>query len=343
MNKIDIDYINTKLIEKEDAPFKLSDLEYPEIITNGSYLLDSNGKPIGTKGDMYAKTIMDKILREGCYDENPRPVYETDGKKANTLSLNNKVLFQYDLSKGESPMITLRPIAVKKSIGEILWIYQDASTDLNLLKNKYGITWWDAWDLKDSEGKSLRNIGSVYGNTVADYDQMKNLIIGLKVEPDGRRHIIDLWQLDEFKRPHGLKPCAYQSVWNVRHGRDGVDYLDMKLIQRSSDFMVAGCINQMQYVALMQMVAQTTNYTPGEFTWDVENIQIYDRHIRQAVEQLNREPINCVDGEHKEPYLELNPDIKDFYDFTLDDIKVKNYPRELIKVKNKQQTFDKGI
>ena len=109
MSRIDIDYINTKLIEKEDAPFKLSDLEYPEIITNGSYLLDGDGKPIGTKGDMYAKTIMDKILREGCYDENPRPVYETDGKKANTLSLNNKVLFQYDLSKGESPMITLRP------------------------------------------------------------------------------------------------------------------------------------------------------------------------------------------------------------------------------------------
>lgn len=343
MSKIDINYINTKLIEKGDSPLKLKDLDYPEIITDGSHLLNEHGQVIGTKGDMYAKVIMDKLLKEGCYDNDPRPKYESDGKPANTLSLNNKVLFQYDISKGESPMITLRPIAVKKSIGEILWIYQDVSTDLDLLKSKYGITWWDEWDLKDSNGNPLRNIGSVYGNTVADYNQMNNLLNSLINDPDSRRHIIDLWQLEEFKKPHGLKPCAYQSVWNVRHGRDGIDYLDMKLIQRSSDFMVAGCINQMQYLALMQMVAQVTGYTPGEFTWDVQNIQIYDRHIKQAVEQLNREPISCSEDGITEPYLEINKNIKDFYDFTVDDIKVRNYPRELIKVKNKQQIFDKGI
>ncbi len=343
MMKIDVDYINTKLLEKGDRPFKLSELSYPEVKTNGRYLLDSQGRAIGTKGDMYTKVIIDQILKEGCYDDDPRPKYESDGKPANTLSLNNRAFFSYDISKGESPMITLRPIAVKKSIGEVLWIYQDASTDLDLLKEKYGVTWWDLWDLKDENGHFLRDLGSTYGRIIFNHDQVFRLIEDLKEIPDSRRHIIDMWQFEDFKKPHGLKPCAYSSVWNVRHGRDGVDYLDMKLIQRSSDFIVAGCINQMQYLALMMMVAQATGYQPGVFTWDVENIQIYDRHISQAIELLRREPVNCVDKLSREPYLKLNPEIDNFYNFSLDDIKVKNYPRELIKTKNPQMTFDKGV
>ncbi len=343
MKNIDVDYINTKLLEKGDSLFKLADLEYPCVKTDGVHLLDRDGKPVGTKGDMYAKVMMDKLLREGCYDINPRPKYETDFKPANTLSLNNPGLFTYDISKGESPMITLRPIAVKKSIGEVLWIYQDATTNLDVLKDKYGVTWWDEWDLKGDDGIYLRDIGSTYGSIISHYKQMDKLISDLKENPDSRRHIIDMWQLEDFKKPHGLKPCAYSTVWNVRHGRDGVDYLDMKLIQRSSDFLVAGCINQMQYLALMQMVAQSTGYKPGTFSWDLQNVQIYDRHIAQAVEQLRRDPINCFDGVHQEPYLELNPNICDFYDFTVDDISVKNYPRQLIKTINPQQKFDKGI
>ena len=341
--KIDINYINTKLIEKNDQPLKAKDLWYKKFKTNGTYLLDDFGNPIGTKGDMYQKILLEKILLEGCYDENPRPVYETDLKKANTLSINNPFLLTYDLTKGESPMITLRPIAIKSAIGEILWIYQDASTSLDLLKEKYNISWWDEWDLKDKKGNYLRDIGFTYGKIIANYDQVRKLITDLKLNPDSRRHIIDMWQLEEFKKPHGLKPCAYQTIWNVRHGRDEIDYLDMKLIQRSSDFLVAGCINQMQYLAFMQMIAQTTNLKPGIFVFDVQNIQIYDRHIKQAVEQLRRTPINCNDGTYHEPYLELNPLITDFYDFKLDDIKIKNYPKELIKKINPNQKFDKGI
>ena len=108
-------------------------------------------------------------------------------------------------------------------------------------------------------------------------------------------------------------------------------------------FLVAGCINQMQYVALMQMIAQATGYTPGKFSWDLQNVQIYDRHIAQAVEQLRRDPVNCFDGVHTEPYLELNPKVTDFFEFRPNDIRVRNYPRELIKKINPQQKFDKGI
>lgn len=332
---IDINYINKIAFQKAEKPYTLKDLEYKEIKHDGKYLLDVNGNQVGTKGDFYTKLLIEKILKEGTWDKNPRPKYE-DGTKAHTLSLNNEVFWKYDLTKGESPLITLRPIAIGKSIGEILWIYQDASTDLDVLKDKYGVTWWDAWDLTDENGNKERNIRNTYGTIINDYNQIENLLKNLKEDPDSRRHIIDMWQLEEFKKPHGLKPCAYSNVWNVRHGRDGKDYLDMKLIQRSSDFLVAGCINQMQYLSLLYMIADSTGYIPGTFTWDVENVQIYDRHIPQAIELLNREPINCT------PSIEITH--KDnFYDYTVDDIKIVNYPKKLIKEKNKQQIFEKGI
>ena len=222
-----------------------------------------------TKGDKYTKEILQRILDEGCLDKDPRPHY-ADGTPAHTLSVNHGMC-TYDLTKGESPLITLRPIAVKSSIGELLWIYQDESNDLNVLRDKYGVTWWDEWDIGN------RTIGAVYGETVRRHQLMKNLLKGLKENPDGRRHIINLWQEDDFKEPHGLKPCAFMTEWNVRHGKDGIDYLDMCLTQRSSDFATAGCINQVQYLVFLHLVARHLGLTPGRFTWFYNNIQIYDR------------------------------------------------------------------
>lgn len=283
---------------------------------------------VGTKGDQYTKEIIQKILEEGCLDKDPRPKY-SDGTPAHTLSFNHGMC-TYDLSKGESPLITLRPIAVKSSIGELLWIYQDASNDLEKLK-EYGVTWWDEWDIGN------RTIGSVYGETVRRHELVKNLIKGLTENPDGRRHIISLWQEDDFKEKHGLKPCAFMTIWNVRHGKDGVDYLDMCLVQRSSDFLTAGCINQVQYVIFQHLIARHIGMTPGKFTWFYDNIQIYDRHIEQAKEMLQREPVDCS------PKIWINPDKTDFYSFRPEDIKIVDYPREEIKEKNPQLKFDLGI
>ena len=282
-----------------------------------------------TKGDIYTKEIIRRILDEGTLDVNPRPKY-LDGTPAHTLSVNHGIC-TYDLSKGEFPIITLRPIAVKKAIGEILWIYQDASNNLDVLKDKYGVTWWDEWDLGD------RTIGACYGETVRRHNLMKDLLEGIKKDPDGRRHIINMWQVEDFKEPHGLKPCAFQTVWNVRHGKDGVTYLDMCLFQRSSDFLTAGCINQVQYTSLLYMVAAHFGYTPGRFTWMYDNIQIYDRHMEQAKIMLERESVEC------RPSIWVNPDIHNFYDFTLDDIKVVGYPTKEIKEKNPQLTFELGV
>ena len=282
-----------------------------------------------TKGDYYTKEIFTRILEEGTLDKYPRPKY-SDGVSAHTLSVNHGMC-TYDITKNESPMITLRPIAIKSAIGELLWIYQDESNNLDLLKEKYGVTWWDDWDLGN------RTIGTCYGETVKKHNLMEELLWGLKNDCDGRRHIINLWQNEDFKKPHGLKPCAFLTVWNVRHGNDGIDYLDMCLFQRSSDFATAGCINQMQYLVFLYMVSRHCGYTPGRFTWFYDNIQIYDRHINEVKEMLNREPIEC------NPKIILNEDKTNFYDFSQDDIYLEDYPKKLIRKKNPQLKFDLGI
>ena len=281
-----------------------------------------------TKGDVYFREIVERILSEGSMDVNPRPHY-SDGTPAHTLSIDH-VTCSYDLARGESPFITLRPIAIKSAIGELLWIYRDMSNDLDLLRDKYNITWWDEWDIGD------RTIGQCYGATVKKWNLTENLINDIKNDPDGRRHIISLWQEDDFRQKHGLKPCAYQTCWNVRHGRDEVDYLDMCLFQRSSDYLTAGCINQLQYTAFLIAMANHLDLKPGRFTWFVANVQIYDRHMEQAKEMLSRQSIEC------EPVITL-PAGKSFWELEVDDFKVEGYPRDMIKAQNPQLKFDLGI
>lgn len=281
-----------------------------------------------TKGDMYLKQFIKDVLDHGSYDQEPRPKY-VDGTTAHTYSINH-VFKTYDISKGESPLITLRPIALKSAIGELLWIYQDQSNDLNLLKEKYGVTWWDNWDIGD------RTIGSCYGYTVKRHNLINNLLDGLKNNPDGRRHIMELWQEDDFKEPHGLKPCYHETNFSVRYEGD-TTYLDMLLVSRSSDHLTAGCINEMQYLILQYLVARHVGMEVGRFSVIITNCQIYDRHIENAKIMLDRQPIPC------NPVIFLNPEKKNFFDFTVDDIKILYVPRDLIKEKNKQLKFELGI
>jgi thymidylate synthase len=344
-----------------------------------------------TKGDLYTKNLIKDILENGRLDNNPRPHYE-DGTSAHTLSVNHRML-TYDLNKGEFPLITLRPIATKSSIGELLWIYQDQTSNVYTLETKYGIRWWREWVINpfhydnagnlveganpnkeegfyyDCVGSKIKvgehtptaedktdidtngnivdyvrgniltpdaTIGSVYGYTISHYDLVNKLINGIKNDPDGRRHIINMWQEDMFKLPHGLKPCAFMTNWNVRHESDG-DYLDMALYQRSSDFLTAGSINQTQYVIFQYLIARHLGYKPGQFTWMVDNIQIYDRHVEQGKIMLERTPVECS------PKVWINPDKTDFFDMTVDDIKIIDYPLKEIKEVNPQLKFPIGI
>ena len=276
--------------------------------------------------DEYLKADIKNILTNGQKDENPRPKYE-DGTPAYTYFVTHNVR-TYDLSKGEFPITTLRPIAWKSAIKEVLWIYQDASNNLNVLENKYNIHWWNSWESQNFPG----TIGNRYGHTVARYDLMnKRVLEDIKNNPYGRYHIMNLWQEDELQSSDGLKPCAYETVWTVR-GK----YLDMFLNQRSGDMLVAsgaGNVNEVQYAALLMMVARDTGYEPGKFTHMVVNEQIYDRHIENAKELLNRNSDNS-----KVPMMKLNKNKTNFYDFTIDDFELVNY--EPVKPNLK---FDLGI
>lgn len=280
----------------------------------------AKGRDIINKADRYIEKEIRSILRYGFKDENPRPKY-ADGTPAHTLSLN-QIVRQYDLNYDEFPITTLRPIAWKSAIKEILWIYQDRSNDLNVLRDKYGIRYWDSWESKDEPG----TIGRRYGYVVRKYDLMNKLLDGLKNDPYGRRHIIDLYQYKELDESDGLHPCAFCSIWNVRKGLDGKIYLDMTLIQRSGDLMAASCagVNEIQYTALMMMVARHCGYKVGNFMHWVGNEQIYDRHIDQANEMLKRAK-TLKNVLRNEPRLILKSDKTNFYDFTIDDFEMVDY------------------
>ncbi|MBC2575873.1 thymidylate synthase [Peptostreptococcus canis] len=263
-----------------------------------------------TLADKNFKKLCTEILesKNNTLGEKVRPKY-ADGTPSHTFFIN-QVFERYDLSRGELPIVTLRQVAWKSGIKEILWIYQDQSNDLNLLKEKHGITWWDEWDIGD------RTIGQRYGATVKKYDLMNKLLENLKNQPYGRRHIINLYQEADLMSTKGLFPCAMETQWSVRDG-----YLDMTLIQRSSDVPVANAINKIQYVALQMMVARHIGLEPGVFCHYVNNAHIYDRHIEQVKEIISRN--SQKDSESVK--LVLNPEKTDFYSFTIEDFTLEGY------------------
>ena len=275
-----------------------------------------------TRADLLLKCDIQNIINNGTKDENPRPYY-ADGTPAHTYFVNH-VVRKYRLDKGEFPICTLRPIAWKSAIKEVLWIYQDKSNSLDVLENKYGIHWWREWESKDIPG----TIGVRYGETVRRHNLINNLLKDIKENPYGRRHIMSLWQEEDFKASDGLLPCAYETIWTVRG-----EYLDMALMQRSGDMLTAsgsGGVNEIQYAALLMMIAQATGYKPGVFTHFVANEHIYDRHIDSAKELLKRcENLKMDDTHYDYKFdtveMRFDPKSNNFYDFTIDDFELIGY------------------
>lgn len=276
-----------------------------------------------TRADRYMDHDIRHILQDGYKDENPRPHY-ADGTPAHTISVNH-VCRQYDLSVGEFPICTLRPMAWKTGIKEIFTIYQKPTNNLATM-HEMGVNWWDDWDIGDG------TIGQRYGATVSRYDLINNLIKDIQKDPYGRRKVVSLWQETDLHETAGLAPCAFLTIWNVR-GK----YLDMAMIQRSGDMLTAsgaGGINEIQYAVLLMMIARHTGYEPGVFTHFVANEQIYDRHIDAANEMLKRyeeleqkESDETLVENYKDicPRLILNDNKTNFYDFTIDDFFMVNY------------------
>ena len=268
------------------------------------------------KADRYMVEAILNILNNGYKDINPRPHY-ADGTPAHTLSVNH-VFRTYDLSKGEFPICSLRPMAWKTGIKEIFTIYQKPTNEIAKME-EMGVNWWGDWDIGDG------TIGQRYGATVSRYDLINNLIKDIEDDPYGRRKVVSLWQETDLRETAGLAPCAFLTIWNVRG-----EYLDMMLVQRSGDMLTAsgpGGINEIQYAALLMMIARHTGYEPGVFSHVVANEQIYDRHMDAAQEMVTRFYYSqfLEDDTRKTPVLHLNPEKTNFYDMTIDDFTMENY------------------
>lgn len=276
-----------------------------------------------SKADVYLKEDIRNIEDNGYWDEDPRPKYK-DGTPAHTKSVNH-VTRKYDLSKGEFPITTLRKQAWKTAIREIFVIYQKQTNVLAEME-EMGVHWWGEWDIGDG------TIGKRYGATVKAWQLIDRLITDIKENPYGRRKVLNLWQESDLRETDGLPPCAFCTIWNVRG-----EYLDMCLIQRSGDMLTAsgaGGANEIQYAALLMMVAKATGYKPGVFTHFVANEQIYDRHIDNANIMLEREATDC------QPNLVLNKeDNCDFYSITIDDFEMVDYK----PITEPKLTFELGI
>lgn len=266
--------------------------------------------------DKYLYDDIRTILGNGYLDENPRPKY-SDGKPAHTISVN-QVLRKYDLSKGEFPICSLRKVAWKTGIREIFTIFQKPTNVISEMEDMK-VTWWKDWDIGDG------TIGKRYGYTVKHYDLVNNLLEDIKKDPFGRRKVMSLWQEEDLRGSDGLAPCAFLTMWNVRK-TNGEYYLDMTLVQRSGDMLTAsgaGQVNEVQYAALLMMIARHCKMKPGVFAHYVQNEQIYDRHIEVAnaiKERFEENEENLV-----QPTMILNPSKTNFFDFDIDDFKLINY------------------
>ena len=239
--------------------------------------------------------------------EKVRPKWE-DGTSAYTIKQFG-VVNRYDLSK-EFPAITLRKTYVKSAVDELLWIWQKKSNNIHDLKSHI----WDSW--ADEDG----TIGKAYGYQMGvkhQYkegmmDQVDRLIYDLKHNPYSRRMITNMYVHQDLHEMN-LYPCAYSMTFNVTGDR-----LNAILNQRSQDVLAANNWNVVQYAVLVHMIAQVTGFKPGELVHVIADAHIYDRHIPIVKELIERET-------YPAPKFKMNPDVKDFYEFTVDDFTIEDY------------------
>lgn len=249
------------------------------------------------------------ILENGFSSEGQkvRPRWE-DGTPAHTIKKFG-VVSRYDLSK-EFPILTLRPINYRAAIDEILWIWQKKSNNIRDLNSHI----WDAWaDENGSIGKAYGyQLGIKHKYPEGEFDQVDRVLYDLKHNPYSRRIITNMYNHADLHEMN-LYPCAYSMTFNVTGNR-----LNAILNQRSQDVLVANNWNVVQYAVLIHMFAQVSGLVPGELVHVIADAHIYDRHVPIVEELIKRKP-------YPAPKLVVNPDIKNFYDFKVDDFVLENY------------------
>lgn len=241
--------------------------------------------------------MVERILKQGYYSNNRTGIP--------TYKLPHQI-FQFDLEK-EFPILTTKFVAFKTAAKEILWIWQLQSNDVRELQ-KMNCHVWDEWMRPDG------TIGKAYGYQIRKYKQVDHLLDMLRHDPQNRRMIVTLWNIEDLP-DMALQPCAFQTLWDVSDGR-----LNCMLVQRSGDMGLGVPFNMTQYAVLIHLIAQTVGLKPGLFTHVINNAHIYENHVEAMKTQLARR------GQaFPAPRLCINPDIHDFYQFTIDDIALDGY------------------
>lgn len=268
--------------------------------------------------------MLDYILANG-YDRADRTGVGTIGVFGYQMRFNLRNGF---------PLLTTKKLHLKSIIYELLWFLQ-GSTNVKYLQ-EHGVKIWDEWADKDG------NLGPVYGYqwrhfgerkyeasaptyyengewkdtqimTLSGVDQIKELIDGLKKNPNGRRHIVTAWNPADLPQQK-LPPCHMMMQFNVRENK----YLDCQMYQRSADSFLGVPFNIASYALLTMMVAQVVGLEPGDFIHTFGDVHIYKNHVLQVEEQLKRKPKSL-------PKMIINPEIKDIFSFKYEDFTLEGY------------------
>lgn len=294
------------------------------------------------QADKQYKKIVEHTIENGYSDENEkvRTVW-ADGTPAHTLStIGHSMRFD----NTQVPILTTKHVAWKTAIKELLWIWQMKSNRVQDLRDM-GVKIWDEWELPDGTigkaygyqlGKKNRKIdilklenynndtillkdkdGKIFkvnnGCTLFEkVDQVDYLLHQLKNNPSSRRNITTLWNPDELDEM-SLTPCVYETQWHVKDNK-----LHLEVRCRSNDLAIGNPFNVFQYNVLQRMIAQVLGYELGEYIYHIGDAHVYTRHIEGLKEQVNRESFEA-------PTLWINPEVKNFYDFTIDDFKLIGY------------------
>lgn len=250
-----------------------------------------------------------QIVENGVWDReyDVRPRWE-DGTPAYTKKAFG-IVNRYDLQK-EFPILTIRKTAFKSAVDELLWIWQKKSNNVHDLKSHI----WDSW--ADESG----SIGKAYGYQLGvknkykegEFDQVDRVLYDLKHNPSSRRILTNIYNFADLNEMH-LYPCAYSMTFNVSG-----DKLNGILNQRSNDMLVANNWNVVQYSVLLIMLAQVSGLKAGELVHVIADAHIYDRHFSSLKEML-------LNPQYDAPVLKVNPDVKDFYDFKVEDFELVDY------------------
>ena len=262
-----------------------------------------------SKADVLFVNMCREILDHGFSTEGQqvRARWE-DGSPAHTIKTFG-VVNRYDLQE-EFPALTLRPTAIKSAVDEMLWIWQKKSNNIKDLNSHI----WDQWaDEEGSIGKAYGyQLGIKYKFHQGEMDQVDNVIWQLKNTPYSRRIMTNIYNFADLSEM-GLEPCAYSMTFNVTGNK-----LNAVLNQRSQDILAANNWNVVQYSVLVHMLAQVCGLVPGELVHVIADAHIYDRHVPIIEEMITR-------PQYPAPKFRLNPEVKDFYQFTRDDVRVEDY------------------